>query len=50
MLKNKPLSPNGKLVGGTLMTRAIACKVVQAFKQPATFTTTFKPVKLEMFR
>jgi hypothetical protein len=36
--------------GGTPMTSAIARKVVQAFKQPATFTTTFEPVKLEMVR
>lgn len=32
------------------MTSAIARKVLQAFKQPATFTTTFEPVKLEMVR
>src|ERR1017187_6481428 len=36
--------------GGTPMTSAIARKVLQAFKQPATFTTTFEPVKLEMVR
>jgi len=32
------------------MTSAIARKVVQTFKQPATFTTTFEPDKVELFR
>jgi hypothetical protein len=32
------------------MTSALSCKVVRAFKQPATFTTAFEPVKLEMAR
>jgi hypothetical protein len=36
--------------GGTPMTSALACKVVRAFKQPATVTTAFEPVKLEMAR
>jgi hypothetical protein len=34
--------------GGTPITSAIAPAVLQAFKQPATFTTMFEPVKLEM--
>ena len=29
---------------------ALLCKVVRAFNQPATFTTAFEPVKLEMAR
>jgi hypothetical protein len=36
--------------GGTPMTSALSRKVVRAFKQPATFTTAFEPVKLEMAR